>query len=146
MTTLLEYIVTFNFDHTDPVTGESLSGCFVRVPAETEWAARDLVRDAYDRSWSHLYASEDKAGVVRNGLTERPLRTREQVEEAKLLRVIDGFLLEASRPLWVFRASRAQVVSGQFDPASSMGRSARTRRRKSARELADLLQKYAQEV
>ena len=144
--TMTEYIVTFGFDHVDPVTGESLSGCFVRVPAEVEWRAREYVKETYGRKWAMLYTDEEQAGVVKNGLTERPLRTPEQVEHAKLLSRIDRFVNELSRPLWVYRASRAQVTGGMIDPASSMGRSAVTRRRNSARELADLLTKYAREI
>lgn len=70
---MTDYIVTFGYDHINPITGKTLANNYVRVPAINENEARDKIRSRFDNRWSMIYDSEDKAGVQRFNLQELEL-------------------------------------------------------------------------
>jgi hypothetical protein len=65
-----EFIFTFGFGQTDPKTGASRSGCFVRIDAPDWEAARREMAYRYGRQWAFQYESEEEAGVREFALTE----------------------------------------------------------------------------
>ena len=65
-----EFIFTFGFSHTDPVTGESRSRKFARIEADDYESARQKMNATFGRQWAFEYESEDEAGVQKWGLTE----------------------------------------------------------------------------
>lgn len=65
-----EFIFTFGFSHTDPVTGESRAKKFTRIQAEDIEQARQRMNDTFGRQWAFVYESEEEAGVAKWGLTE----------------------------------------------------------------------------
>jgi len=65
-----EFIFTFGFGQTDPVTGASRSGMFARIEADDSERAREKMLNTYGRQWAFMYESEELAGVVEFGLTE----------------------------------------------------------------------------
>jgi len=65
-----EFVFTFGFAHTDPVTGESRSKKFARIQADDYEQARIRMNNTYGRQWAFQYESEEAAGVERHGLTE----------------------------------------------------------------------------
>jgi hypothetical protein len=102
------WIFTFGMDHAHPQTGESLRGCYVRVPG-TRSEALDKVRRAFDH-WGAQYPSEEAAGVARWGLRRielpPPRETPAAVEPlpqfpryAGQLRPVRGFGLARSNPI-----------------------------------------------
>ena len=73
-----DWIFTFGYDHTHPVTGESLATRFVRVSAQTYVQARERMHESFGNRWSHQYESEYGAGVKRFNLKEIEFLTPEQ--------------------------------------------------------------------
>jgi hypothetical protein len=69
-----EWFFTFGFGHCDPVSGESLAKCYVRITGSFE-LARQHMYNAYGNKWAFQYASAEKAGVERYQLREIALRT-----------------------------------------------------------------------
>ncbi len=65
-----EFIFTFGFGNTDPVTGESRSGKFARIEALDREHARAKMLQTFGRQWAFQYETEDEAGVREFGLTE----------------------------------------------------------------------------
>jgi len=65
-----EFIFTFGFGQTDPVTGESRASTFARIEADDSEQARLRMLNTYGRQWAFMYESEEEAGVVEFGLTE----------------------------------------------------------------------------
>lgn len=68
MATTREWIFTFGWGHTHPVTGAKLSDRFVRIRG-TERAATEEMHARFPR-WCHVYPNEDEAGVSRFALEE----------------------------------------------------------------------------
>lgn len=58
------WIGTFGHGHMHPVTGEPLVGRFVRLPCGYQDARRAMIA-LFGVRWSHLYESEEEAGVER---------------------------------------------------------------------------------
>ena len=69
----MEFIATFGYDHRHPDTGEKLGDRFVRVPADDQDHAREMMLERFGTGWAFLYPSEKGAGVKRFGLIEAPL-------------------------------------------------------------------------
>lgn len=67
---MTEYIVTFGFDHINPITGKTLANNYVRVPALDYDEARDKISGRFGDKWSMIYTSEIEAGVRRFNLQE----------------------------------------------------------------------------
>ena len=65
-----EFIFTFGFSHTDPVTGESRAKKFARIEADDIELARQKMNNTFGRQWAFEYESEDEAGVSKWGLAE----------------------------------------------------------------------------
>ena len=60
---LFEYIVTFG-------AGQVHQNCFIRVRACDEMEVRRFMKAHFDNKYSHIYESEDAAGVERFNLRE----------------------------------------------------------------------------
>lgn len=56
------WIFTFGFGHTHPVTGESLSRCYVVIDGDHEQARATMVQ-YFGLKWAFQYPNEEKAGV-----------------------------------------------------------------------------------
>jgi hypothetical protein len=67
-----DYIITFGYNHKHPTTGESLGQRFFRIPHSDEFRARLRALRLFGKQWSHIYDSEDAAGVRKYGLKELP--------------------------------------------------------------------------
>jgi hypothetical protein len=65
-----EFIFTFGFSHTDPVSGASRAKKFCRIEAADYESARQRMNNTYGRQWAFEYESEEEAGVAKWGLTE----------------------------------------------------------------------------
>lgn len=52
-----EWIFTFGPDNLHPVTGESLGGCYVRVPGDYG-TSRAAMLGAFGRAWSSQYPAD----------------------------------------------------------------------------------------
>lgn len=64
------YWFTFGFDHRHPETGESLSGCYVVIQAESSEEARAKMFERFGNKWAMQYNSADSAGVKKWNLKE----------------------------------------------------------------------------
>jgi hypothetical protein len=61
-------IITFGYDHRNPLTDESLDQCYVETPYTDPEKARAWIYTRTGRNWSFVYISPDEAGVDRYGL------------------------------------------------------------------------------
>src|SRR5688572_6860804 len=137
-----DWIFTFGYDHTHPVTGESLATNFVRVSAQTYVQARERMHESFGNRWSHQYESEYDAGVERFGLTEIEFLTREEITEQRLLRDVTEFINELSRPLWVWRAARGRLGVDPEHLPEFQRRSAATRLHNATAEIDAIVTRY----
>lgn len=138
------WIFTFGYDHKHPVTGDSLEDSYVKVHAETWMQARERMCASFGNRWAFQYSNEDTAKVKQYNLREIPFLTPEEFEEAQILDFAQRFVEQLARPLWVYRAANGMCPPNHvIDPASPKGRSALTRRRNAAREIATLVRKFA---
>lgn len=71
--------MTFGFAHRHPTTGESLAGCFVRIPGDYDQARHEMNR-LFGRTWSMQYPNEQLAGVYKYDLREIPLPEHSVIE------------------------------------------------------------------
>jgi hypothetical protein len=62
------WIFTFGFGHTHPVTGASLSRCYVAIDGDREQARATMVRH-FGVKWAFQYPNEEKADVEKWGLS-----------------------------------------------------------------------------
>lgn len=71
---MADFIFTFGFGHTDPVTGESRAKCFARISvpdgADAYEVARSQMNATFGQQWAFCYESEEEAGVAKWGLRE----------------------------------------------------------------------------
>ena len=64
-----DWIFSFGWGQTHPVTGAPLHRRFVRIRG-TERAANAEMHERFGKKWCFQYPSEDEAGVARFGLEE----------------------------------------------------------------------------
>ena len=57
------WLFCFGSDHTHPVTGESLAGCYVRIRGTTN-AARRRMFAAFGPHWSTQYTEDEAAPAI----------------------------------------------------------------------------------
>lgn len=62
---------TFGFDHTHPVTGESLAGWFVVIEGDVN-SSRELMVKHFGLQWAMQYPTAEAAGVVKYRLKQLP--------------------------------------------------------------------------
>jgi hypothetical protein len=137
-----DWIFTFGYEHRHPVTGESLDGCFVRVPAQTYMQARERMHASFGNKWSHQYENESSVGVARYELREVEFLAPEQITEQRLLHDVTEFINELARPLWVWRAARGLLNAFPEHRTDGQYRSAQTRLRNATVEIDALVTKY----
>lgn len=64
-----EWIFTFGFGHSHPVTGASLAKCFIRIRGTYESSRAEMLR-RFGTRWAYQYIDEAEAGVVKWKLRE----------------------------------------------------------------------------
>ena len=78
-----QWLFTFGFDHTHPITNESLSGCYVIIEGDVETSREEMIKH-FGTKWAMQYrpAAADTAAMINkyhlrqvpvNGATENPL-------------------------------------------------------------------------
>lgn len=63
------WIFTFGFGHTHPVTGESLSKRYVVIEGDVN-QSRETMQQHFGLKWAQQYPTKEAAGVEKYGLTE----------------------------------------------------------------------------
>jgi hypothetical protein len=92
------YFFTFGSDHTNPITGESLAGRYVRLQGTVDGTRDEMVR-RFGNRWAFQYSAANGsrgAGVERFRLQELVLTGRRSVEPEENLELEEDIEVEES--------------------------------------------------